>query len=89
LTERVDYRDAGTVEMIFEVDRDEFYFLEMNTRIQLDVVRVDAGYRAGNAVTPAATPSPPPTTPLQPPTTGHQINRDRRDRLTHVHVAAR
>jgi len=118
LAERVGYRNAGTVEMIFDVDRDEFYFLEMNTRIQVehpiteavfgidlvaaqlaiasgadpglpthpasghaiefrvnaedsvrflprpgpikewaeptgDGVRVDAGYRAGNAVTPA------------------------------------
>jgi acetyl-CoA carboxylase biotin carboxylase subunit len=118
LAERVGYRNAGTVEMIFDVDRGEFYFLEMNTRIQVehpiteavfgidlvaaqlaiasgedpglparpanghaiefrvnaedsvrflprpgpikaweepigDGVRVDAGYRAGNAVTPA------------------------------------
>lgn len=36
LAERVGYRNAGTVEMIFDVDRDEFYFLEMNTRIQVE-----------------------------------------------------
>jgi acetyl-CoA carboxylase biotin carboxylase subunit len=107
LAERVGYRNAGTVEMIFDVDRGEFYFLEMNTRIQVEhpiteavfgidlvaaqlsiaggvdpglpsggssghaiefrinaedsvrflprpgPIRVDAGYRAGNSVTPA------------------------------------
>ena len=36
LAERVGYRNAGTVEMIFDVDRGEFYFLEMNTRIQVE-----------------------------------------------------
>lgn len=36
LAERVGYRNAGTVEMIFDVDRAEFYFLEMNTRIQVE-----------------------------------------------------
>ncbi len=36
LAERVGYRNAGTVEMIFDTERSEFYFLEMNTRIQVE-----------------------------------------------------
>ncbi len=32
----VNYRSAGTVEYVFDARRDEFYFLEVNTRLQVE-----------------------------------------------------
>jgi acetyl-CoA carboxylase biotin carboxylase subunit len=36
LARAVSYESAGTVEFIFDRDRNEFFFLEMNTRIQVE-----------------------------------------------------
>ncbi len=36
LGQSVNYRSAGTVEFIYDAVRDEFYFLEVNTRLQVE-----------------------------------------------------
>lgn len=36
LAEHVNYRSAGTLEYIVDAERQEFYFIEMNTRIQVE-----------------------------------------------------
>ena len=36
LGQAVNYRSAGTVEFLFDVDSSEFYFLEVNTRLQVE-----------------------------------------------------
>ena len=36
LTASLQYRNVGTVEFIFDIDTEKFYFLEMNTRLQVE-----------------------------------------------------
>ncbi|MEM8489834.1 MAG: urea carboxylase [Pseudomonadota bacterium] len=36
LLKAIDYRSAGTVEFIFDADTSQFYFLEVNTRLQVE-----------------------------------------------------
>ena len=36
LGESVNYRSAGTVEFIYDADREDFFFLEVNTRLQVE-----------------------------------------------------
>ena len=36
LGQGIQYRSAGTVEFIYDVDRSQFYFLEVNTRLQVE-----------------------------------------------------
>ncbi|NLR70995.1 urea carboxylase [Novosphingobium sp. ERN07] len=36
LGEAAKYRSAGTVEFLYDADREEFFFLEMNTRLQVE-----------------------------------------------------
>ena len=36
LGQSIQYQSAGTVEFIFDVDRQQFYFLEVNTRLQVE-----------------------------------------------------
>ncbi len=36
LCQAVNYRSAGTVEYLYDADRDDFFFLEVNTRLQVE-----------------------------------------------------
>ncbi|RDW81168.1 putative Allophanate hydrolase [Aspergillus mulundensis] len=43
LTASVRYRNVGTVEFIFDIDSEQAYFLEMNTRLQVEHPVTEAG----------------------------------------------
>ena len=34
----VNYENAGTVEFIYDLDDDQFYFMEMNTKFKLNIL---------------------------------------------------
>jgi acetyl-CoA carboxylase, biotin carboxylase subunit len=36
LTSQAKYRGAGTVEFLYDIERDDFYFMEVNSRIQVE-----------------------------------------------------
>jgi urea carboxylase len=44
LGQGIQYRSAGTIEFIFDVDRQQFYFLEVNTRLQVEHGVTEAVY---------------------------------------------
>ncbi len=44
LGQTVSYRSAGTVEFVYDADRQEFYFLEVNTRLQVEHGVTEATY---------------------------------------------
>jgi urea carboxylase len=69
LMSAIHYRSAGTVEFVYDMDTDEFYFLEVNTRLQVehgvteevygvDLVRWMIEVGAGESTLPDVAPAP-------------------------------
>jgi urea carboxylase len=75
LGRRVNYRSAGTVEYVYDAARDEFYFLEVNTRLQVEhgVTESVTGIDLVAWMVMLAAGELPPLTSLEPAFQGHSI----------------
>jgi acetyl-CoA carboxylase biotin carboxylase subunit len=71
--EAVGYDDVGTVEMLYDLDREQFSFLEMNTRVQVEHPVTEMVTGADIVVTQIRLAGGDPLPALDPQPTGHSI----------------